>query len=291
VGLLVSARPDAQAVRALPASDSGAVKLVDSRGGGAILSAWGMEPGESASGSVTLRNVGDEPAALVLSQSDLQERPGRGGGLLSKVLIVRIDDTTVGRRMYEGPMSRVTPVRLGVLPAGAGHDFRFTVTMARVNGAAYQDALSTVRYDWTGTEVTGGGSGSGTTTPPPVIDTQPPVLKLSGKRRQAAKRLAVTAVCNEPCTFAAHTELRQPKGMKRPQTVVKPPEGTRATLRVRFTPRTLKRLRRGVAVITVTARDAAGNSSSAVRRVRLVRKERRRPEVRGPFGPDAATGR
>src|SRR3712207_6563935 len=61
---------------------TGNVKLVSSRGGAAILSAQGMDPGDEVSGSVTISNAGDAPAAMALSTSDLVDSPGIGGGRL-----------------------------------------------------------------------------------------------------------------------------------------------------------------------------------------------------------------
>jgi hypothetical protein len=277
---LADGAPRERDVRATAAT--GNVKLVNSRDGGAIVSATDMLPGRSVSGTLTLGNSGDSTAALTLSKSDLQDAVGRGGGRLSDALFVQIDDLTARRTVYDGPLGAMGSVPLAAIPAGGSNDFRFTVTMPLIQGNAYQLASTSVRYDWTAIAEDAGGGEDTPPPPPPAGDTRAPALTLSGKRRQSLLRRSVVvyAVCNENCTLAARARVWRVRGVRRPAALVRPaafmPAGDRAKLRVVFSRREARlvkrRARRGAAVqVKVTARDEAGNVASAVRRVRLQR--------------------
>ena len=280
---LADGAPRERAVRATAAT--GTVKLVNSRDGGAIVSASEMKPGHSVTGTLTLRNGGDSTAALTLSKSDLEDTLGRAGGRLSDALFVQIDDLTGGRTVYDGSLGAMAPVPLTPIAAGASHEFRFTVTMPAIRGNAYQLAATSVRYDWTATAVEGPGDGGADPTPPPppTGDTRPPRLTLGGEPRQRVRRRAVVvyAVCDEDCTLGARAHVRGVRGgVPRPRAQVRPaafmPAGDRAALRVVFSRRAVRlmrwRAKRGALVhVRVTARDEAGNVASGVRRVRLAR--------------------
>jgi hypothetical protein len=276
---LAGGAPREREVRATAAT--GTVKLVNSRDGGAIVSASEMKPGHSVTGTLTLRNSGDSTAALTLSKSDLEDTLGRAGGRLSDALFVQIDDLTAGRTVYDGSLGAMAPVALTPIAAGASHDFRFTVTMPAIRGNAYQLAATSVRYDWAATAVDGPGGGGADPTPPPTGDTRPPRLALGGKQRQRVRRRAVVvyAVCDEDCTLGARAHVRRVRGgVPRPKAQVRPaafmPAGDRAALRVVFSRRAVRlmrwRAKRGALVhVRVRARDEAGNVASRVRRVRL----------------------
>jgi hypothetical protein len=280
VAALAHGAPPERDVRATAAT--GNVKLVNSRAGGAIVSATEMTPGRSVSGTLTLSNSGDSAAALTLSKSDLQDVMGRGGGRLSDALFVQIDDLTAQRTVYDGSLGAMEPVDLPAIPAGGSSEFRFSVTMPAIRGNAYQLAATSVRYDWTAT-ASSGDNDPGGTEPPPTADTRAPRLTLSGKRRQPLRkrRVVVRAVCDEDCTLAARARVARVRGgVPRPVTRVRPaaymPAGDRAVLRVALSRRAVRLVRsRGkrnaFVKVVVTARDDAGNSGTAVRRVRLRR--------------------
>ena len=66
----------------LRATAGGALQLESSRDGAAVLSASRLRPGDSAEGTLTLRNLAPGPQRLTLTTSDLRDAPGRGGGEL-----------------------------------------------------------------------------------------------------------------------------------------------------------------------------------------------------------------
>jgi hypothetical protein len=282
IAVLTPSEPHQPSLRAMAAT--GNVTLADSRGPGAIVSAAHMNPGDSVSGTVTISNGGDAPAALRLSESQLVDTPGTGGGRLSQALFLSVDDVGAGRRVYDGPLASMTPLGLPSIPAHGEHAFRFTVRLPQIRGNAYQVAFTSVRFDWSGSALP-----KPRTNPPPPPDTHAPRLVLSGRRRQlvTANGLLVYARCDEACTLTARSKVLRVRGVQRGR-VVRGTAGAASTgrvpIRVKFSRRALARLRRsarrGRVVVTVTARDAAGNRGVARRTIRL----RRVARVRRPGG-------
>jgi hypothetical protein len=202
------------------------------------------------------------------------------------VLTAQITDQTTGHTIYNGPLSALHSVDAGALAAGAGHVFRFSVTMSESNPSiAYERASSTVGYTWTADGVpttppgggggTGGGGagggGGGGGTPP---DTRPPAVTIAAKATQKAKLAFVTAKCDEPCTFKATAKISGAKGAKSPK--VSMPAGAAAAgaptkIKFVFDKKSLKKIRRGQLKVTVTGADAAGNRGSAATTIKLKR--------------------
>jgi hypothetical protein len=268
--------PREQTIRATAAT--GDVKLANSRGGGAIVSAAGMNPGDTITGSVTISNGGDAPAKLALSKSQLVDSPGVGGGRLSDALYLSVDDLSINRRVYEGPLASMPRFPLAPIPAGGRHAFRFVVRLPQTRGDAYQLSSTSVRFDWSAT------AGEKPVTPP--SDTRAPRLVLSGKRRQRATRrgLVVYARCDEACTLAAGARAYGVRGVRRMNARARVSSAAaqrRVAIRITYARRVLPRLqhpsRRGRVVVRVTARDAAGNRTVRRRTIRLRRVHVKRP--------------
>jgi hypothetical protein len=256
-------------------TDGAAAALSDSRGGAAILRADDMTAGDSVAGDVTIGWSGQTPAAVVLA-------PGGLSGGLANALSIRVEDRTSGRRVYDGPLSAMGPVATDGFAPGTSHDFHFTVTLAPDAGDAYQGAAASLRFDWTATADDPPSTpeppavappAPEPTTPAPTptnpaptpVDTRPPLVKL------AAGRLAVTASCDEPCTFQASARLSGARGVKKPKLVLRA-TGRRATVTLSFDRRslaTLRKLKSDKATVTVTATDAAGNRATAAKRIAL----------------------
>ncbi|MEO8290797.1 MAG: PASTA domain-containing protein [Gaiellaceae bacterium] len=130
------------------------ISILNSKEGLAVLSAGGMRPGDSASGSVTITNTGDGDGTFSLSTSALADVPGPGAGILSAKLDLTVSDTTVPLvpiPVYSGKLNGVGTIPLGILAAGEAHTYGFTVTFP--NGAtgaenAYQGASTSITFDW-----------------------------------------------------------------------------------------------------------------------------------------------
>ncbi len=116
------------------AAATGALSLSNSREGAAIFSAAGMLPGQSITGTVTLGNTGEQAGRLMLSRTALNETPGLGGGKLSDVLAVRVDDVTSGtpREVVTGKLAGLYTILLHDLPGGVSRTYRFTVTKPEI---------------------------------------------------------------------------------------------------------------------------------------------------------------
>src|SRR5436305_5512946 len=118
ISALTVAHPGAPRVRLVPSAASGALALVDSRGGGAILTASGMHPGSSATGDISIMNASDVPAAVSLGESQLTSSAG-----LADSLNAEIQDLTTGRIVYLGALSTMRSVDAGTFAACTAHDF------------------------------------------------------------------------------------------------------------------------------------------------------------------------
>ena len=123
-------------------------------------------------------------------------------------------------------------------------------------------------------------------TPPPAtgtLDRRAPRLQLRIRRRQAIGRrgaVVVRASCDERCTLSVRGAVRVRRGgrQKLKKVVRRLGPGVDATFKLRFSRRDLARVsrallrgRRPVATLFFKATDTSGNSSSARRRVTLVR--------------------
>jgi hypothetical protein len=260
-----------------------AASIGDSRGGSAIVQADRMSAGQSVTGDVTISWSGQTPAAVTLTPAGLTDSPGPHGGHLPDALDVIVDDRTAGHRVFDGPLSEMGPLPLDAFAPGSAHDFRFTVTLAPDAGNRYQASAASLRFRWDATADEPPATDTSTTTtqpptpqpptppPTPPTDTRPPAVALAGAASQKAANLTLTASCDEPCAFAATTALSGANGAKKPKAALTS-TGTRATIKLSFDKRSLTALKKARAAklaVTVTATDAAGNRTSAVKRIAL----------------------
>jgi Ca2+-binding RTX toxin-like protein len=148
------------------ATASGALSLSNSREGAAIFTASNLAPGHSTEGTVTIANTGSAAGSLALSTSELSDSPGTYGGNLSDVLDLQIAETGSGAEVYSGKLDSMPERQLGPLAPGESRTYRFAVSLpdsgsppADWSGEnVYQQALTSVGYDWMLTEIQGGGS-------------------------------------------------------------------------------------------------------------------------------------
>lgn len=295
--------PTAQpTTRVAAVSATGNLELADSREGAPIFSAAGIAPGDTVAGTVEIAAVGNAPAALTLSQHDVLDTPGPGGGNLSQRLTMRIADVTAPgspRTIYEGPLAPMSPRPVGRLAAGAARTFEFSATLPDTGAAdqnAVQGATASVAYAWTAAEAAdepgpapqppGQTPGPGPTPAPPSstpAESEPLRLQLTRARRALRhERLLLWVRCDHACTVSLRGRIRASNG----------PE--RRTARLRLTPRTApagktrrlaiplpRSLRHWLreqpgspkltARVALSARDAAGGRATAQRTLRLRR--------------------
>jgi spore coat-associated protein N len=273
-------------VRLVPRAATGALALVDSRGGGAILTATDMRPGGSATGEVSILDAGDFAAAVSLSESQLTSPSG-----LAAWLNTTVQDLTSGRTVYSGPLTTMGSVDLGTFAPRAAHDFRFTVTLRADAPNSLQSATASVRYDWAATPAADSGSGAGTANPPPGgtgtgpsgrLDTHPPTVRLSGKwlQRLRPRPLIAYATCNEICTLKPTARVQGVPGVRTASVTISPARigrGQRALIRVWLGNAAMAKARKAVhaagarkrvrVTLIVVATDRAGNQTGATKTV------------------------
>ena len=167
---------DPAAVPPVPqALASGALTMSNSRDGRSIFSASQLAPGESATGTVTIRNTGSVAGSLVLSPRVAESSGPRGRALLG-ALRLRIDDVTTAAEsdVYSGGLEDLPALALDTLGAGGARSYRFSALLpdggVSAGGAGdnlLQNATMRVAYDWTLTEAA--------ETPPPPPSPSPPL--------------------------------------------------------------------------------------------------------------------
>lgn len=133
----------------ISAAATGAMRIENSRGEWAILTAPAMAPGARAAGKVTISNRG-EAGYLVLSRRHLVGTPGAGGASLGDALELTIRNVTAGARplVYSGPLTAMPPLRLGLLPPGATRRYRFVAVLPDPGFVDLSLMGSQVRFDY-----------------------------------------------------------------------------------------------------------------------------------------------
>ena len=124
---------------------SGVMTLDNSADGTAILTAEGLLPGESGTGTVTIENVGESTGTFTLTTSNLLNTPPDPA--LSSVMTLAVTDEAA-TSVYNGPLADNTVVDLGTWTAGEAHTYTFTVTFASSAGNEYQGAQTTLDFVW-----------------------------------------------------------------------------------------------------------------------------------------------
>lgn len=123
---------------------------IDNSGDGqSILTASHMAPGDSAGGTVTLRNGSGEAADVALRQSVRSEVAGLGGGRLRDALVLEIRDASAGRLVYSGPATGLETVVLPPLAVAESRTYSFTATLAATAGDEVQRASASLDFAWT----------------------------------------------------------------------------------------------------------------------------------------------
>ncbi len=142
---------------------AGTISHSNSKTNAAILTASNLVPGNSATGTVDIKNTGSASGTFTLAHTAAVDTPA-SPGLSKKVTMTVMDlgDPTcvtscpAAVSVYTGLMSAMPlTIPLGVSAAGATHRYQFTVNFpdSGLNGAdnAYQGASTTVEYSWSST--------------------------------------------------------------------------------------------------------------------------------------------
>lgn len=211
---------------------AGSFSLANSRDGMPVFTATGIAPGESAAGTVEIANEGEEAIDLTLSQRDLVDAPGSGGGVLSQRLGLRIEETTSTVPVYQGPLATMPPLALGRLAPGASRTFGFVATLPEggAPGAAAENAVqgasTSVTYTWMAdasppsaepapTPALSAPPAPGTSPPPPARSSRLSVRIVRYRQAIRRGRLLAWARCNRACQVTPHASFSAPKHLGR----------------------------------------------------------------------------
>jgi spore coat-associated protein N len=142
---------------------AGTITHSNSKAGAAILTASNIVPGNTATGTVDIKNTGSASGTFTLTHLAPVDTPASPG--LSKKLTMTIVDQGDPACVTACPafvtlwtgtiFAQPATIALGSYAAGATHRYVYTMNFpdAGINGAdnAYQGASTTVEYDWSST--------------------------------------------------------------------------------------------------------------------------------------------
>jgi spore coat-associated protein N len=142
---------------------AGTISHSNSKTNAAILTASNIVPGNTATGTVDIKNTGSASGTFTLAHTVALDTPASPG--LSKKLTLVVTDLgdpacvtacPAAVTIYTGLMSAMPlTIPLGVSIAGATRRYQFTMSFpdSGINGAdnAYQGASTTVEYLWSST--------------------------------------------------------------------------------------------------------------------------------------------
>jgi hypothetical protein len=240
-----------------------------------LFTARNLTPGDSADGSVRVANRGSRRGYFYLTQTELTDLPGDGGGALSPVLRLTVRDVTVARRprtVYEGAFGGMDARALGFFAPGQTRSYSFTARLPErgVQPELYVESAVRARFVW---------SPLGDA---PRRDRRPPRVELAidpVQRIIERGYLEAEARCAEQCRLTTEGTVDVGPGPARPAPAIRDRSADRgdpAVLRVRIPPDDLRELpatllagEEATIRVTIRARDLAGNLASVRRTIRL----------------------
>jgi hypothetical protein len=116
----------------------------NNRNGQVMVTATGLEPGDSASGTMTLTGTGSLAGAYTLTPASLTDVPATAA--LSGTLDLLIEDTTgAPETVFDDTVADLDEADLGVIAPGETRSYRFTIAYPEgPNIAALQGATMTL---------------------------------------------------------------------------------------------------------------------------------------------------
>jgi hypothetical protein len=284
---------------------SGPPVIVNSKGTGAIVTASGLKPGDSAVGTVDITNQSDA-GTYTLSKSNLTDVSSPNGGPISTLLDLKVEDITgAASTLYNGKLSAFNnssaPLALGTFGSNATRTYRFTITLPHSAGNSSQAAVASVDFNWTGTvpDTTSTGT-TGTTTqqqaPPANQTNNPPSnnqvftpsggggsapnLGLGGSTTQTTTdSLSFFATCSQNCTVTTDGNVSVPGASKvykltRLSKVLR--AGVKTKITIRFPAKLKTAVRKAIsrrkvvtASLKITTKNSAGISRTSNRTIRI----------------------
>jgi spore coat-associated protein N len=133
---------------------AGTLSILNSNEALAVLTASGMKPGDSATGTVDVQNTGSLSGAFTLSRSNIVDSDV-GNPLSAKLNLVVKDcgdfssTCDVGDPVkYSGTIAAMGSTALGTFAGNEEHRYEFAVTFDSSADDVYQGANSSVQFDW-----------------------------------------------------------------------------------------------------------------------------------------------
>jgi hypothetical protein len=136
----------------ISAVTAGTLTHTNSKGGQAVFNLSGMKPGDVLNGSLTLTNTGSLPATFSLTEVS------SANTFTGSNLTLDIVDTTAKSTVYSGSFGGLadgTKNVLGDWPAGATHNFTFTVKLSQDTPNADQGKTANAVYAWDSVQLAG----------------------------------------------------------------------------------------------------------------------------------------
>jgi|1186.fasta_scaffold88351_2 spore coat-associated protein N len=135
---------------------AGNLSHINGKDGQFLLTASKLKPGESQSGTVTMKNDGDIDGVFSVARTITQDTTGAltPSNPFAAHLNLKIEDTTTGgAALYDDLLSTMSgPKGAVVIAPGATHTFKFTVTFndGGANGAdnAFKAAQVKTTFNW-----------------------------------------------------------------------------------------------------------------------------------------------
>lgn len=129
------------------------VKIESSKGGGAILTADNMVPGETRGDTVSIRNTGAVPVTLKMGASGITANPANASGIFHTKLF---ESGNASAPYYSGPVKDFTGATVGDISPGDSRKFTLQAILPANVGNEAENISSSFNIDWTATEKTTG---------------------------------------------------------------------------------------------------------------------------------------
>lgn len=121
-------------------------------GDGLVFSSAPLAPGDSATGTVTVRNTGDRALTLSLAREHLESTAPAGCAVRDALRLKVVQGTTT---VVDAPVTEAASVDLGELAPAAAREYAFTLTFAPQHGATdadndncFQGSVDRERFTW-----------------------------------------------------------------------------------------------------------------------------------------------
>jgi hypothetical protein len=129
---------------------AGNLMHTNSKAGSPIMTVDKIRPGQSQSGTVTVSNTGDIDGVFTIAKSVSVDSTAPANPFAAK-LNLKVEDTTDGATLYDGPLSAMGTLAAGTLAPAEAHVYTFTVTFP--SGTPAQDnpfkgAALTAAFAW-----------------------------------------------------------------------------------------------------------------------------------------------